>query len=141
MAVRQNLAPERAHPIIVFDAECILCTANARFVLTHDKVGYFRLTSMQGEIGSALYREVGLDPVDPSSMLVVEGARYYRDSDAVLRIYEGLGFPWRLASVFRVVPPFVRDPVYRWVARNRYRIFGKRDTCWLAPPEFRDRII
>lgn len=141
MIVRQSLAAERAHPIIVFDAECILCTANARFVLTRDKVGYFRLTSMQGELGAALYREVGLDPVDPSSMLVVEGSRFYRDSDAVLRIYEGLGFPWRLASVFRMVPSGVRDPVYRWVARNRYRIFGKRDVCWLAPPEFRDRII
>ena len=128
-------------PIILFDAECVLCSANARFVLTHDRTGHFRLASMQGEVGAAIYRRCGMDPCDPSSMLVVDGDRVRRDSDAVLGIYEALGFPWRLLGLFRIVPAFLRDPVYRWVARNRYRLFGKRETCWVAPPAYRDRLL
>lgn len=133
--------PPSDGPIILFDAECVLCSANAQFVLKHDTTGRFRLASMQGDVGSALYRAHGMDPKDPVSILVVEGERVRQDSDAVLSIYEGLGYPWRLMAVFRLVPAFLRDPVYRWVARNRYRWFGKRDECWLAPPAYRDRIL
>lgn len=128
-------------PVILFDAECVLCSSNAQFVLSHDKTGQFRLASMQGEVGAALYREQGLDPRDPISILLIEGDRVRQDSDAVLRIYEVLGFPWRLLGVLRVVPAFFRDFVYRSVARNRYRLFGKRETCWVPPPEYRDRLL
>lgn len=132
---------EETGPIILFDAECVLCCANARFVLQHDRAARFRLASMQGNAGAAIYRRHGLDPRDPGTILVVEGGRVRRDSDAVLSIYEGLGFPWRLLGGLRIVPAAVRDPVYRWVARNRYRLFGRRDTCWLAPPEYRNRLL
>jgi predicted DCC family thiol-disulfide oxidoreductase YuxK len=128
-------------PIILFDAECVLCSANARFVLRHDKAGHFRLASMQGAVGAALYRQHGMDPANPSSMIIVDGAGLRRDSDAVLSIYEALGLPWRLFGVFRLVPRILRDPVYRWVARNRYRLFGKRAQCWIAPPEYHHRIL
>lgn len=128
-------------PIILFDAACVLCSANAQFVLKYDRVGHFRLASMQGDVGAALYRRHGLDPQNPISMLVVEGDRVRQDSDAVLSIYEGLGLPWRLLGSLRVVPAVVRDPIYRWVARNRYRLFGKRETCWIAPQEYRDRFL
>lgn len=129
------------HPIILFDAECVLCSANAQFVLKHDKAQHFRLASMQGDVGAALYRAHGLDPEDPSSMIVVDGPRVRTNSDAVLSIYEALGFPWRMLGAFRVVPAVVRDPIYRWVARNRYRLFGKRSTCWVAPAQYRSRIL
>ena len=128
-------------PIILFDAECVLCSTNAQFVLSHDKAGIFRLASMQGEVGSALYREHGMDPRHPISILLIEGSRVRQDSDAVLAIYEGLGLPWRILSVLRLVPGFLRDYVYRWVARNRYRLFGKRATCWVPSPHFRDRLL
>ncbi len=82
-----------------------------------------------------------MDPEKPSTILVVDGDRVRQDSDAVLSIYEGLGFPWRLLTVLRVVPAVVRDPIYRWIARNRYRVFGKRTSCWVAPPQYRDRIL
>jgi len=131
-----------AHPIIVFDALCVLCSANAQFVLRHDRRGHFRLASMQGEAGAALYRRFGIDPADPESLIVVDGERLHRDSDAIFAIYAGLGWPWRaLAVVGRLVPRILRDPVYRWIARHRYRLFGKRTTCWVAPPEYRGRIL
>lgn len=128
-------------PIILFDAECILCSANAQFVLSHDGKKRFRLASMQGEVGSALYRRFGIDPGNPDSIIVVDGERMLRDSDAVLSIYAGLGWPWKVMSVFRLVPRFIRDPLYLLLARNRYRLFGKRDSCWLPSPEYRDRLL
>jgi predicted DCC family thiol-disulfide oxidoreductase YuxK len=128
-------------PIIVFDAECLLCSANAQFVLDHDRKGRLLLASMQGEAGSALYRRFGIDPADPDTLIVVEGDRVRRDSDAILAIWAGLGWPWRAGAIFRVVPRVLRDSVYRWVARHRYRLFGKRDTCWLPDPAFRDRML
>jgi predicted DCC family thiol-disulfide oxidoreductase YuxK len=96
---------------------------------------------MQGAVGAALYRQHGMDPANPSSMIIVDGAGLRRDSDAVLSIYEALGLPWRLLGVFRLVPRILRDPVYRWVARNRYRLFGKRAQCWIAPAEYHHRIL
>jgi predicted DCC family thiol-disulfide oxidoreductase YuxK len=128
-------------PIIVFDAECLLCSANAQFVLNHDRQGRFLLASMQGETGSALYRRFGIDPSDPDTLIVVEGDRVRRDSDAILAIWAGLGWPWRAATAFRLVPCGLRDSLYRSVARNRYRLFGRRDTCWLPDPTFRDRML
>ena len=141
MSVIERSAPDQNGPIILFDAECVLCSANAQFVLRHDTAGRFRLASMQGETGAEIYRKHGMDPTDPTSMLVVEGGRMRRDSDAVLSIYEGLGLPWRLFAIMRIIPAFLRDPVYRWVARNRYRLFGKRAVCWVAQPEYKDRIL
>ena len=96
---------------------------------------------MQGTVGAEIYRRYGMDPKNPASMLVVDGDRMRQDSDAVLSIYEALGMPWRLVSVLRIIPAFLRDPVYRCFARNRYRWFGKREQCWVAPPEYRDRIL
>ena len=129
------------HPIIVFDALCVLCSANAQFVLKHDRQGRFRLASMQGDVGSALFRRFGIDPHDPETMVLVDGDRVLRDSDAVLAIYSGLGWPWRAMAIFRLVPRLIRDAVYRLVARNRYRWFGRRDTCWVPRPEHMERIL
>jgi predicted DCC family thiol-disulfide oxidoreductase YuxK len=129
------------HPIILFDAECVLCSANAQFILNHDTARRYRLASMQGEVGAELFRRHGIDPTDPDTILVIDGERVLRDSDAVLSIYAGLGWPWRIAAAVRMVPRPLRDPVYRWVARNRYRIFGRRDRCWLPRPEDADRVL
>lgn len=140
-AIEEECAQPSTRPIILFDAECILCSANAQFVLKHDKTGHFRLASMQSDIGAAIYQQHGMDPRNPNSILVIESDCVRQDSDAVMRIYEGLGLPWRLFGALRIVPLFVRDSVYRWIARNRYRLFGKRATCWVAPPEYRDRLL
>ena len=134
------MTPEE-RPVIVFDAECLLCSANAQFVLNHDRKGRFLLASMQGETGSALYRRFGIDPADPDTLIVVDGERVRRDSDAALAIWAELGWPWRAAAAFRLVPRALRDSIYRWIARNRYRLFGRRDTCWLPDPAFRDRML
>ncbi len=128
-------------PIIVFDSLCRLCSANARFILKHDRRGRFRLASLQSDVGTALYRRFGLDPAEPETFILVAGNRALRDSDAVLALYEELGWPWRLARLGRIIPRPLRDPVYRWVARNRYRLFGRRDTCWRPDRDVADRFL
>lgn len=129
------------HPIIVFDAMCVLCSANAQFVLNNDRRGHFLLASMQGEVGSGLYRKFGIDHLAPDTIVVVTGEQALRDSDAVLSIYAGLGWPWRVLTLFRFIPRALRDPLYRLIARNRYRIFGKREVCWLPTPEQAERVL
>lgn len=134
-----SAAPDR--PIILFDALCVLCSVNAQFILKHDRGGYFRLASMQSEAGAALYRKFGIDPADPETMILVQGDRALRNSDAVLAIYVGLGWPWKAMRVFSIVPRPLRDGIYRLIARNRYRLFGQRDTCWLPASEYTDRLL
>ena len=127
--------------IIVFDALCVLCSAHAQFVLRHDRRGRLKLASLQSEIGRRLYRRVGLDPSDPQSLIVVDADRVLTDSDAVIAIWTGFGGAWNAASAFRIVPRVVRDPIYRWIARNRYRLFGKHEACFVPAPEDRGRFL
>lgn len=128
-------------PIIVFDALCVLCSANVQFVLKYDRNGHFRLASMQDEIGTALYRRCGIDPEHPDTLVVVEKTGFLRDSDAIIAIYAGLGWPWRALLIGHPVPRALRDPVYRLIARNRYRLFGKREHCWLPTKEQASRVL
>lgn len=128
-------------PVIVFDALCVLCSANAAFVLKHDRRRRFRLASMQGSAGIALFRAHGIDPADPDTIIVVDCEQVLRNSDAVLAIYAGLGWPWRAAAGLRIIPRAIRDRVYRWVAHHRYRIFGRREACWIPSSQDRDRIL
>ncbi|AEG50238.1 thiol-disulfide oxidoreductase DCC [Sphingobium chlorophenolicum L-1] len=130
-----------SRPIIVFDAMCVLCSANATFVLRHDRAARFRLASMQGDVGAALYRQFGIDPANPETLIVVDGNKALRDSDAVLAIWAGLDRPWNALAAFRIIPRWLRDPVYRWIARHRYRLFGRRSTCWLPTAEQAGRIL
>ncbi|MBZ9648473.1 thiol-disulfide oxidoreductase DCC family protein [Sphingobium sp. 3R8] len=129
------------HPIILFDAQCVLCSANAQFILTHDRARRYRLASMQSAVGEELFRSHGVDPTDPDTILVIDGDKVLRDSDAVISIYVGLGWPWRIAGVAGYIPRRLRDTIYRWVARNRYRIFGKRQSCWIPRTEDADRLL
>lgn len=80
------------HPIVLFDAECVLCSANAQFILRHDRARRFRLAAMQGEVGAALCRRHGIDPANSDTIIVVDGNHALRDSDAVIAIYVGLGW-------------------------------------------------
>ena len=129
------------HPIIVFDAQCVLCSASAQFVLKYDQQGLFRLTSIQGDVGAALCRRFGIDPTRPETMLLVEGDHVRRESDAVLTICSRLGWPWKALAILRLVPTPVRDFLYLLIARNRYRLFGRRETCWLPRADQAERIL
>lgn len=127
--------------IIVFDGMCVLCSANARLVLRYDADHHFMLAAMQGEVGRAIYADAGIDPTNPETLVVVTADAVLRNSDAVIHIYRHLGWPWRAASALSLIPRAVRDPLYLLIARNRYRLFGRRQTCWLPDAADRQRLL
>ncbi|WP_158880610.1 thiol-disulfide oxidoreductase DCC family protein [Rhodanobacter sp. L36] len=118
--------------VIVFDGVCLLCSRWVDFILRHDHAHRYQLAAMQGRHGSRLLGEHGLSPDDPASFLLVQDGRGYTDTDAIIRVLRGLGGRWMfLGGLLRVVPAFLRDPAYRWIARYRYRLFGRREQCRL----------
>ena len=128
-------------PIIVFDGHCAMCSGFARFVLRHDRRGVFRLVAAQSALGRALYVHYGLDPVDyATNILLADGIAWFT-AEGSLRIAERLGFPWRLAATLRLLPRAWREALYDLVARNRLRIFGRRDVCYVSDPLHADRFL
>jgi predicted DCC family thiol-disulfide oxidoreductase YuxK len=127
--------------ILVFDAKCLLCSAWVQFLLKHDKRGIFRFASMQSKAGMDLLAGAGLSVTDLQTLLLVDGKHSYQYTAAIFRVLHQLGFPWRLAWIGWLVPSFIRDAAYRWVARNRYRIFGRRDACFLPSKEYNGRFM
>jgi len=127
--------------IVVFDAQCLLCNGWVKFLLKTDRKGVFKFASIQGQAGSKLLAEAGLQIDGLQTLLLVDGGRSWQHTGAILRILHALGWPWRLAWVGWLIPAPLRDALYRLVARNRYRIFGKSPTCLLAPADFRSRFL
>ena len=117
--------------IVVFDGVCALCSGWVDFLLRHDHQRQFRFAAMQGESGRRLLAGHGLDPDDPLSFLLLDADGARTDSDAIVAVLVRLGGAWRVAGVLRVLPRRVRDALYRRLARNRYRWFGKKDACYL----------
>jgi predicted DCC family thiol-disulfide oxidoreductase YuxK len=128
-------------PIIIFDGHCAMCSGFARFVLQHDRTGVFRLVAAQSRLGRALYVHYGLDPVDYETNILVEGGVAWFKAEATIRIAERLGFPWRLAAALRVLPRARRGALYDMVARNRLRLFGRREVCYVSDPQYADRFL
>jgi predicted DCC family thiol-disulfide oxidoreductase YuxK len=128
-------------PVIIFDGYCVLCSRSAQFVLRHDARGQFRLLAAQTPLGRALYVHYGLDPVDYQTMiLIADGVPAFK-SEAGIRIAQRLGFPWSLAVIMRILPRSWRDRLYDVLAHNRFRVFGRRDTCYLPDPRWADRFL
>jgi predicted DCC family thiol-disulfide oxidoreductase YuxK len=134
---------ESATAIVLFDGVCNLCNGAVQFILDRDSTGRFRFASLQSERGRAICAEHGV-PVpegDPDSIILVEGARIWSHSTAALRIARHLSFPWFLGYAAIAMPRFLRDAVYRFIARNRYRWFGKTNECRIPTPEIRARML
>jgi predicted DCC family thiol-disulfide oxidoreductase YuxK len=128
-----------APTILFFDGYCTLCNASVDFVLRHDKACVLKVASLQGQAAREHLPETLRESLD--SLVLFHNGRIYTESTAALKVAGLLGFPWTLATVFLLVPPFIRNAVYRWVARNRYRWFGKRDTCRLPTAAERARFL
>src|SRR3954468_13468896 len=103
---------ETAHPIVLFDGVCNLCNGAVQFILRRDPAERFRFASLQSPAGEALQTRLGIDPKALDSIVLVEGERWYRESDAALRIAAGLSGPWKVAALLRLMPRPLRDALY-----------------------------
>jgi len=128
-------------PIIIFDGFCALCSGWAQFVLRHDRKGRYRYLSAQSPLGHALYIHYGLNPEEYETNILIEDGVAWFKSEGTIRMAEGLGFPWSLAACFRILPLRLRDALYGYIARNRLRLFGRRDTCFRPDRAHEDRFL
>jgi predicted DCC family thiol-disulfide oxidoreductase YuxK len=134
-------------PILFYDGVCGLCNTLVQFLLKHDKQGRLRFASLQSDFAEKVLHRHGFDPKDLNTLHVVENyeqpnERLLQRSDAVLRVGRELGGHWSvLAAAAKIIPRPLRDIAYRFVAQNRYRVFGKYDTCMLPDPNQRSRFL
>ena len=126
--------------VILFDGVCIFCSRWVRFVATRDTAARFRFTTIQSNYGTRLARAVGIDANDPDTNAVIHDGVPYLKSDGALTVLSLLpGWGW--TRLLFAVPRFIRDGVYNIIAKNRYRIFGKYDTCIVPDAELRARVL
>lgn len=128
-------------PTILFDGVCNLCNASVQWVLRRDRRGQFRFAALQSEPGQQLLRQFGLAQEHFDTVVLVADGQVFVRSEAAIEIARRLGGGWRLAGSLRVFPLFLRDALYRWVARNRYRWFGRQAACWLPNAALRERFL
>jgi predicted DCC family thiol-disulfide oxidoreductase YuxK len=138
-----GLASPGDRAYVLFDGVCNLCDASVLFIIDRDPAGHFAFAPLQSAEAEQLLAERGEAGAGAalSSLLLVEGERVYRRSTAALRIARRLSGAWPLLYAFVVVPRPVRDAVYDWVARNRYRWFGRQEACRIPTPELRGRFL
>lgn len=113
-----------------------------QFVLQRDKKGLFLFASLQGTAGQALLLSTNKPTEKFDSFILADQGKIYTRSSAALKVLRQLGGAWSwIASIAWLVPKPLRDTIYSWVARNRYKWFGQKDTCWLPSPEWKDRFL
>jgi predicted DCC family thiol-disulfide oxidoreductase YuxK len=129
------------NPILLFDGVCNLCSGTVQFIIEHDKKALFRFASLQSEAGQNLLLQHQVPTKNLESVVLIHKNRIFTHSDAPLEIAYLLGGFWRLAYVFKIIPSFFRNGIYNWIARNRYRWFGKEESCWLPTAALRARFL
>ncbi|NMO14973.1 DUF393 domain-containing protein [Pyxidicoccus fallax] len=128
--------------VVLFDGVCNLCNGAVNFIIDRDPSARFRFAALQSAQAASLLAPLGRVPeADPQSFILVEDGRVYERSSAALRVARKLPGAWKLFYAFIVVPTPIRDAVYRFIARNRYRWFGKADACRMPTPELRARFL
>lgn len=132
---------EDQRPLIVYDGDCVLCSGFAAFILRHDRQEQFLFTAAQSPLGDALYAHYGLPRDNYTTNIVIrEGVPHFQ-LDAFFTAMTTLGWPWKALTVGRILPAFLQDWLYSLIARNRYRFFGKHDTCMLIVREQAHRFL
>jgi predicted DCC family thiol-disulfide oxidoreductase YuxK len=127
--------------IIVFDGVCILCNSFVQFILRKDKRKQFYFTTAQSDFVKEQLKTSPMKANAMESVLYVKNGKVLTESTAALNIFSDLGGMWKLLSIFKLIPPFIRNAVYRFLAKRRYRVFGRLDTCMMPPSEWKSRFL
>lgn len=127
--------------IIIFDGICVLCNSWVDFIIKRDRDNLFRFSPLQSNAGKALLEKFSIDIYKSDSLVLIDENRYFIKSGAVLHIVDNLHYPWRIFYVFRFIPRFLRDFIYDFIAKYRYKLFGKRKSCRLPVGAEKERFI
>jgi predicted DCC family thiol-disulfide oxidoreductase YuxK len=127
--------------LIVFDAECVFCSSFAKFVLKHDRRAKFRFATAQSDLGQSLYLKHGLDNHQFTTNLVFVDGVLFTKMSAFAKVMSGFGWPWKVFGLLAILPRRISNPLYDFIARNRFRWMGKKTACDLPSQEMRDRLV
>jgi predicted DCC family thiol-disulfide oxidoreductase YuxK len=128
-------------PVILFDGVCNLCNGAVQFVIKHDHKNTFNFASLQSDAGQSLLKTYNFSAVDFNSFVLIQNDKAFLRSDAALRVVKQLSGSIRLLYGFIIVPKFIRDYVYRIISKNRYKWFGKKESCMIPSPQLRSRFL
>ena len=129
------------YSILLFDGLCNLCNGSVNFILKRDKLGKFKFASLQYEIGKKLTNKFDIDTNIVDSIILIKNEKVFIKSSALLEILKDLPIGWRVFRIGIILPKFIRDYLYDFVAKHRYRIFGKKDECPIPPKDIQDRFL
>jgi len=129
------------HPVLLFDGVCNLCNRSVQTIIKADKKDHFRFASLQSDTAKELLKHANLPEEHLDSIVLLDRGKFYTHSDAALHSARQLGGAWALLFGFMIIPRFIRDAVYNWIARNRYRWFGEKDQCWIPTPDLKAKFI
>ncbi len=129
------------HPIIIFDGICNLCNGAINFVIRQDTKNKFRFATLQSPAGELLLKKFHLPHLDAGSFVLIDKGKAYQQSTAALRVMNYLPWYWKEVQIFRIVPAFLRNSIYDFIAQNRYQWFGKKAACMVPTPDIKSRFL
>lgn len=136
----QNLPKNKK--IILFDGICNLCDSAVQYIIKHDKKDVFRFVPLQSELGQQILKHIGINPINIDSIILYEpGIAYYYKSRAAMEIAKSLGGLFHFGTVLRLIPTGIRDNLYDYFAKNRYRWYGKKDYCMIPAAELKTKFL
>lgn len=128
-------------PIILFDGICNLCSSSVKFILRHDKREQFLFSSLQSDASKKLLLQYNVKKIAMDSIVLIQDGVVYQKSTAAIKISQELNWPWNMFSIAKHLPLVFRDKLYDLVANHRYKWFGKKDTCLMMMPTYKNRFI
>lgn len=136
----ENLPKDKK--IILFDGVCNLCDSTVQFIIKHDKKDVFRFVALQSDLGQEVIKYLGIDTSKTDSIILYEpGHAYYYKAEAAINIAKGLGGIYSLMGLFSVLPKSLSNSVYDYIAKNRYRWYGKKSECMIPTPEMKAKFL
>lgn len=138
---RKQLKAQQQQAVLLYDGLCCLCNRTVHFLLRIDRRSVLHFAALQSTSAKSLLEQVDHSRPLPDGVVLIHNGKIYTESDAALKSLQLIGGIWKLLAMLRFIPNFIRNPIYRLVARNRYKWFGKYDTCPLPKPEWKQRFL
>lgn len=136
----QNLPPHKK--IILFDGICNLCNSAVQLVIRYDQKDVFRFVAIQSDLSHEILKHIGINPANIDSIILYEpGLAYYYKSQAAIQIAKNLGGFWHFGTILKIIPTAISNQLYDYIAKNRYKWYGKKESCWIPTKELKSKFL